>query len=59
MMFLMFLLFQSNIYVVLAREKGLENSVHRDLFKIKTLNKKPPVLQLRFTRLTLHVYPFS
>ena len=53
MMFLMFLLFQSNIYVVLAREKGLENSVHRDLFKIKTLNKKPPVLQLRFTRLTL------
>ena len=31
-MFVTFLLFQSNLYVVLARGK---NSVHRDLFKTK------------------------
>ena len=41
-MFGIFLLFQSNLYVVLARGKGPKNSVHRDLFKTKkTLNKSP------------------
>ena len=31
----MFLLFQSNLYVVLARGKGLKNSVQRDIFHTK------------------------
>ena len=45
-MFMTFLIFQSNLYVVLACGKGPKNSIHKDLFKIenprqKTLNKKP------------------
>ena len=43
LMFLMFLLFQSNLYVVLVRGKGLENSVHSDLFKIKNSKQKNPI----------------
>ena len=39
-MFVTFLLFQSNLYVVLARGKGPKNSVHRDLFKTKTPKQK-------------------
>ena len=34
-MFVTFLLFESNLYLVLAREKGPKNSVHRDLFETK------------------------
>ena len=47
------LLFQSNLYIVLALGKGPKNSVHRDLFKIKNL-KHPPDPQLHFTHLTMH-----
>ena len=39
-MFVTFLLFQSNLYVVLARGKGPKNSVNRDLFKTKTPKQK-------------------
>ena len=39
-MFVTFLLFESNLYVVLAREKGPKNSVHRDLFKTKNPKQK-------------------
>ena len=41
-MFVTSLLFQSNLYVVLAREKGPKNSVHRDLFKTKNPKQKTP-----------------
>ena len=41
-MFVTFLLFQSNLYVVLARGKSPKNSVHRDLFKTKTPKQKKP-----------------
>ena len=41
-MFVTFLLFQSNLYVVLARGKSPKNSVHRDLFKTKTTKQKKP-----------------
>ena len=34
-MFMTFLLFQRNLYIVLARGKGPKNSVYRDLFKTK------------------------
>ena len=34
-MLLIFLLFQRNIYLVLACERGPKNSIHRDLFKTK------------------------
>ena len=34
-MFVTFLLFQSNLYVVLARGKGPKNSVQRDIFHTK------------------------
>ena len=50
-MFATFLLFQSNLYVVLVHGKGPKNSVHRDLFKTKTQNKKPPDTQLRLRAL--------
>ena len=42
-----FLQFQSNLYVVLACEKGPQNSVHRDLFKTKKLKQKKPSCVLR------------
>ena len=42
MMFVTFLLFQSNLYVVLARGKGPKNNVHRDLFKTKNPKQKNP-----------------
>ena len=48
-MFMTFLLFQSNLYVVLALGKGPKNSIHRDLFKAKNLNKKCSDSQLGFT----------
>ena len=34
-MLVTFLLFQNNLYIVLARGKGPKNNVHRDLFKTK------------------------
>ena len=58
-MLVTFLLFQSNIYVVLVCEKGPKNSVHRDIFKTKTLNKKSPDSQLYFTRLKVRRQVFS
>ena len=45
-MFVTFLLFQSNLYIVLAHGKGPKNSVYRDLFKTKNpkqKNPRPPV----------------
>ena len=39
-MFVTFLLFQSNLYVVLARGKGPKNSIHRDLSKTKNPKQK-------------------
>ena len=42
MMFLTFLLFQSNLHVVLACEKGPINRVHRELKKPKQKNLRPP-----------------
>ena len=39
-MFLTFLLFQSNLYVVLTGGKGPKNSVHGDLFKTKIVPRK-------------------
>ena len=41
-MFMTFLLFQSNLYVVLAREKNPKNSIHRDLFETKKTKQKTP-----------------
>ena len=41
-MFVAFLLLQSNLYIVLAREKGPKNSVHRHLFKTKNPKQKTP-----------------
>ena len=38
MMFVIFLPFQRNLYVVLAHGKSPKNSVHRDLFKRKNPN---------------------
>ena len=52
-MLVTFLLFQSNLYVILASGKGPKNSVHRDLFEAKSPKQKPPGPQLRFTRLTV------
>ena len=40
MMFVTFLLFQSNLYVVLARGKGSKNSIIEIFARQKTLNKK-------------------
>ena len=40
MMFVTFLLFQSNLYVVFACGKGPKNSIHRDLFKRKNPKQK-------------------
>ena len=40
--FVTFLLFQSNLYVVLALEKGPKNSFHRGLFKTKNPKQKKP-----------------
>ena len=39
-MFVTFLLFQSNLFVVLACGKSPKNSVHRDLFKTKSPTQK-------------------
>ena len=39
-MFVTFLLFQSYLYIVLARWKGPKNSIHRDLFKTKNPKQK-------------------
>ena len=52
-MFVTFLLFQSNLFVVSARGKGTKNSDHRDLFKTKNHKQNPPDPQPRFTRLTV------
>ena len=41
-MLVTFLLFQNNLYIVLARGKGPKNSVHRDLFKTKNPKQKNP-----------------
>ena len=52
-MFVTFVLFQSNLFVVLARGKGPKNSVHRDLFKTKSStqkNSQPPSCILRALR---------
>ena len=40
--FVKFLLFQSNLYLVLALEKGPKNSIHGDLFKTKNPKQKTP-----------------
>ena len=54
-MFVTFLLFQGNLFVVLACGKGPKNSIHRDFFKIKTPEiKKAPDPQKRFMHLTVH-----
>ena len=53
-MFVTFLLFQSNIYLVLAHGNGHKNSVHRDFFSTKKLNKPPLDPQLCFTCLMAH-----
>ena len=42
MTFGIILLFQINLYVVLARGKGPKNGVHRDLFKTKKPKQKTP-----------------
>ena len=49
--FMTFLLFQSNLYVVLACGKGPKNNVHRDLFKAKNPKQKTSDTDrhLRFT----------
>ena len=39
-MLMIFLLFQSNFYVVLARGKGPKNSIYRNLFKTKKPKQK-------------------
>ena len=41
-MFVKFLPFQSNLYVVLARGKGPKNNIHRDVFKTKNPKQKIP-----------------
>ena len=41
-MFVTFLLFQSNLYMILACGKGPKNRVHRDLFKTKNPKQKNP-----------------
>ena len=51
-MFVNFLLFQSNLYIVLAHGKGPKNSIYRDLFKTKNPKQKNPDPNLRFTCLT-------
>ena len=58
-MFVKFLLFQSNLYIVLARGKGLKNSIYRDLFKTKNPKQKKPDPNLRFTCLTVCGQAFS
>ena len=52
-MFLTFLLFESNLYKVLACEKGPKNSIYRDLVKTKNLKQKNPNPQLCFMCLTV------
>ena len=47
-MFVTFLLFQSNLYVVFACGKGLKYSVHRNLFKTKSPKQKTARLQAVF-----------
>ena len=44
-----FLLFVRNFYVILALGEVPKNSIHRDLFKTKTLNNKSADPQLRFS----------
>ena len=58
-MFVTFLLFQSNLYIVLAQEKGPKNSNHRDCFKTKNPKQNPPVPQQHFIRFTVHGLAFS
>ena len=41
-MLVTFLPFQSNLHVVLAREKGPKNSFHGDLFETKIPKQKSP-----------------
>ena len=52
-MLVTFSLFQSNLYLVLAHEKGPKNIVQRDLCQTKYLSKTSPDLQLPFTRFTV------
>ena len=50
-MFVTFLLFQRNLYVVLACGKSPKNSAHRDLFKTKMprmFAPRPPKLPAMF-----------
>ena len=42
MMFVTFLLFQSNLYMVLECGKGPKNSIHRDLFWTKKHKQEKP-----------------
>ena len=58
-MFLIFLLFQSNLQVVLAHGKGPKNTVHRDLFKTKNPKENFPGLQPCFMCLTMCEYNLS
>ena len=41
-MLVIFLLFQSNLYLVLASAKDPKDSVHRDIFKAKNPKQKTP-----------------
>ena len=46
-MFVTLLLFQSNLYVAIARGKRPKNSVHRDLLKTRNSKQKTPSCILR------------
>ena len=48
MVFVTLLLFQNNLYVVLARGKVPKISVHRDLFKTKNPKQKNPTHSAAF-----------
>ena len=47
-MLVTFLLFQSNLYLVLVHGKGSKNSIHRDLFNTKYPRQKAPKLSAVF-----------
>ena len=69
-MFIIFLLFQMNLYIVLARGKGPKHSVHRDLTpwslqgqcsgaaEDHKTHTPSPDLKLRFAHLVGHGYAF-
>ena len=58
-MFVTFLLFLSNLYIVLPCGKGPENSAHRDLFKTKNPKPNLPDPGLCFTHFTMCGWVFS